>query len=111
MSIRRSFDPADFEPDTQYVLGFWLKTEDVAGNPELKASRKRTAGCCGIRLWLDGNQWYPVPSVSGTTAWRRYAYRFRTPKEALKRAYVDFRLWDASGTAWYDGVILRKVGD
>ena len=57
---------------------------------------------------LDANNWYPAPPVTGTTAWRCYAYRFRTPAAPMKNPYVRFRLWNATGTAWYDGISLRR---
>lgn len=99
-------DPA-LKPDTEYVLSFWAKTQDVEQKPV--NGKIIGASGCGINMNLDGNRWFPVPSIVGTTPWRPYAYRFRTPEEPLKVAYIRLRLWWCTGTAWFDKVSLREA--
>ncbi len=96
------------KPDTEYVLSFFLKLENVNVKPG------KTLGGFYVRM-DDGYtpHYYPAWNrrLHGTFHWQRFDYRFRTSKNAGKNSkpYVNFILRDTDGTAWLDCVSLREV--
>lgn len=87
-------------PDTEYVLGGWIRTEGVSG---------------ARGVWLAFRQLTPagatlaeIPAVSGTTPWTYYEIRFRTPV-GHESGRLDLGYDFTSGTAWFDDIVLSPV--
>jgi len=86
------------QPGTAYVIGGWIKTEDIAGDG-------------GARLAM---QWLNVsnkalktaelmPYVKGSGDWAHYEYKVTAPAGAVS-CLIWLELAGCSGTAWFDDI-------
>jgi len=89
----------EMKPDTEYLLTFFMKMENVSGS-----------GVC-VNVWDDRNRWFPTSFYTGTMPWTKQGFRFKSNPETNKKtkSYIRLRLMGASGTAWFDDVRLREV--
>jgi len=83
------------KPHTDYTLTVWIKTHQVAGNPGAQVYPYEFEGAKGAG---------PAISVTGTTDWKRYRQTFTTGDDGEGR--INFRIYGATGTAWFDGLEL-----
>lgn len=88
------------DPDTQYRLSAWIKTDNV----------KPVRGGLGALLNVHGTE-YKTPAVSGTSDWKRVEISFSSGKASRLSINCLFGGWGhATGTAYYDDVELTKLG-
>jgi Carbohydrate binding domain len=87
--------PVFLKPHTAYTLTAWIKTDNVAGSPGAQVYPYDFRGMTGAGLQI---------TVTGTTGWTRYRQVFKTGDEAAGR--INFRVFGATGTAWFDDIEL-----
>lgn len=86
------------QPNTEYTLSAWIKTQNVNGYARVRFSR----------IQPDVITWNST-SVSGTQDWTYVSVTFTTPSQFYE-GRLDL-IWDFdSGTAWYDDVVLVENG-
>lgn len=83
------------KPHTDYTLTAWIKTRDIVGNPGAQVYPYEFDDAKGAG---------PAISVTGTTDWKRYRQTFTSSDDAEGR--INFRVFGATGTAWFDGLEL-----
>jgi len=83
------------KPQTAYTLTVWIKTRDVTGNPGAQVYPYEFDGAKG------GG---PAITVTGTSDWKRYRQTFTTGSDGEGR--INFRIFGATGTAWFDDLEL-----
>ena len=88
------------EPNTDYRLSAWIKTQDV----------QRIGSGLGALLNIHNLQGQKTPAVAGTSDWRRVELTFNSGSEKQLTINCLFGGWgQARGTAWYDDVELVKA--
>ncbi len=85
------------KPRTTYTLTAWIKTENVHGSPGAQVYPYEFAGAAGASQEI---------TITGTTGWKRYRQVFTTGDDATGR--INFRMFDATGTAWFDDIELTE---
>ena len=97
----------NLKPDTDYEVTFFVRLENV---------KKLEAKSSGFYLRFDyGNGkciYYPPYPVQmdGSCPWTGFSFRVHTPKDLNSRkAYIDFNLRKATGTAWLDHLRLIEI--
>ncbi|MCD6351308.1 MAG: carbohydrate binding domain-containing protein, partial [Armatimonadetes bacterium] len=93
-NINRYF--VTLKPHTTYTLVAWIKTEAVSGSPGAQVYAWGFEGAAGTELI----------TVKGTTPWQRYTVAFTTADDVSGR--INFRLYGASGKAWFDDLALYE---
>lgn len=105
MAIRQSLP--DLKLDTNYILNFFLKTEEIIPKKKLSA--------CGVRvsIWDKKNNYFPTNSFVGTIPWTKQAFTFKTSPEVNKKvcSYIHLSIYEANGKAWFDEVTLREANE
>ena len=86
------------KPNTAYTLSCWIKTEGVAGAPGAQVYPYEFEG-------VDAG----MITVTGTRDWARQVLCFTTGEDAEGR--VNFRIYGATGTAWFDDIRLTEGTD
>jgi alpha-N-arabinofuranosidase len=90
--------PVELEPDTEYRLAGWVKTENLKG----------TTGR-GIVIHFDGDL-RPTKVLSGTNDWTLLESTYRTTGRE-NRVHISLGGWGlATGRVWIDDVRVEKVG-
>ncbi len=93
------------KPETEYVLSFYLKLENVK-----PVHPKR-----GFYVRFDEGsghaQYLPAVAMTGSMPWRRMEFRFKTHQNTGSKTtpYIRFTFPKGSGTAWVDHVRLYEV--
>ena len=88
------------EPDSDYLLSGWIKTENVKG---------ATGALLEIHS-LNGAQPKSAP-VTGTSDWQQMSFKISTGKQDTISLNLLFGGWGKStGTAWFDDLACVKVG-
>ncbi len=88
-------------PNARYELSCFLKTQDIQGaGAYIEVYGLEPSGELGKLL-------KPVPGMAGTQDWRRTAGEFATEQYARLRVYL--RIQEATGTAWFDEVMVRGL--
>jgi hypothetical protein len=90
-------------PGHDYLLAGWVRTAGV---------RVREDGAIGANLSVEGG-WERTPSVSGDSGgWRYVALRFgaRDRRQVTVAARLGFFNNTATGTAWFDDLMLLDLG-
>jgi hypothetical protein len=87
----------DLKPHTTYTLTAWIRAENAVGSPGAQVypyefEEADTAG--------------PAISVAGTSGWTRYRHVFTTAQDGHGR--INFRLYGATGAAWFDDLELTE---
>ncbi|MGD8238244.1 MAG: putative glycoside hydrolase [Armatimonadota bacterium] len=84
------------KPDTTYTLIAWAKTENVRGSPGAQVYPYEFDGATGgaMLTWI------------GTSHWREQRTVFTTGADADGR--INFRIYGATGTAWFDDIQLLE---
>jgi len=82
------------KPNTSYTLIAWAKVDQVTGQPGAQVYPYEFKGAegGGMLTW------------QGTHDWREQRTVFRTADDAEGR--INFRMYGATGTAWFDGLRL-----
>lgn len=87
------------EPDTYYTLSAWIKTQDISKpNTVHVYPYEFEDASYGKRAILI--------ATGGTHDWRFFSYVFKTGKDVTGR--INFRIFNAKGTAWFDDISLVK---
>ncbi len=92
------------KPDTKYRLSFYVKLQDVR-------PIKARGGVCA-NIWDDANRWFPAHNyLTGTLDWTFQSYELTTGKDTNKKvkSYLNLRILNAAGTAWFDDVRLEEL--
>ena len=93
------------KPETEYVLSFYLKLDDVK---PLDPTR-------GFNVRFDEGsghvQYFPRVAITGSMPWKRMEFRFKTHQNVGSRTtpYIRFQFPKGSGTAWVDHARLYEV--
>lgn len=88
-------------PGKKYRIRFYMKTKNL---------EKKSESAGAVLNICDGiNRWFPSKWILGSTEWTKYEGTFTAGKKAEKGAYILLYLWGASGTVWFDDVILEEV--
>lgn len=82
-------------PHTTYTLTAWLKTSQVTGSPGAQVYPYEFSDATGASLQI---------TVTGTTGWTRHRQMFTTGADTTGR--ISFRMYGATGTAWFDDLEL-----
>ena len=98
-NINRQY--VDLAPDTTYILSGWIKTENVTGGGGAQVYPYDYGGVIDATNWIR---------VEGTTDWTYYSMQFTTGADP-SRARINFRLFNATGTAWFDNIKLYNDTD
>ena len=100
------------KPDTNYVLTFWIKGENIN-----KVTGKFAGALVNIN-WpgRNFNSFWPRGGYSGTFGWTKQAIKFKTPpapsKDIAKNtAWLNLRFQFAPGKVWFDDVRIREIND
>ncbi len=80
-----------FEPNTDYEISVWVKTEDVQGQ--------------GPGIVFSGHPYYP--GITGTHDWQQIGFVAR-PDEPLNAVPFTLHL-SGSGRAWFDNFQIRPI--
>jgi len=96
---------AALKPATSYYFSAKMKTDSV-----VKADPNSNSSGALVQIYAGGaNEFTPLPGTSGTNDWQLIEKTFTTPATPNTTWYVRLRLWNASGTVWFDNVILQEV--
>ena len=92
------------KPNTRYRLSFFVKCENVKG-------LKRDAG---VSLCFHDNMDHAAPArayITGTTGWVHISVEFVSKKNTniASMAFVQPRITNATGTAWFDDILIEEV--
>ena len=91
------------KPDTKYRISCFVKCENVKG-------LKRDAGVS--LCWHDNvDRALPVKFLTGTTDWVHLSVEFQSRKNTniATMAFVQPRITNATGTAWFDDILIEEV--
>ncbi|MFA6100605.1 MAG: carbohydrate binding domain-containing protein [Victivallaceae bacterium] len=90
------------KPGTNYSFSAMVKYDSVV--------RDTSSDYNGVIVQLNAgtNMFFPLPAESGTRDWHPVQHSFTTPSNGTTW-YVRLRLWNASGTVWFDNVTLQEV--
>jgi hypothetical protein len=91
------------EPDTEYLLTFFVKTEGIV------PSGKSTGAY--VNIWDDKNCYFPINYYTGSIPWTKQGFQFKTGPATNKdkRSYIRLCIRKAAGKVWFDDVRLRKI--
>ncbi len=81
----------DFEPDTDYEISAWVKTENIQGE--------------GPGIVFSGHPYYP--GITGTHDWQQIGFVAR-PEEPIHTVAFSLHL-SGSGQAWIDNFLIRPI--
>ena len=92
--------------NAKYRLSFFVRLKEVAVTKGGK--------WCGVfgNAWAGGNCWSPrFFGHTGSTGWMYQELVFQTCDDPakLKQAYVSLKIMNATGTAWFDDVVLEEI--
>ena len=97
------------KPNTRYRLSYFVRYENVV--PAKKG------GGVYSNVWTEGQNWYPVNHCghTGTAGWIYQEQTFVSrPEKGEYGGYdacsLSLCLRDATGTAWFDDVLLEELG-
>ncbi len=90
-----NFQRVTLKPRTSYTLTAWIKTDGVAGSPGAQVYPYEFHDATGAGLQI---------TVTGSTGWTRYRHVFKTGDAVAGR--INFRMFGAMGTAWFDDIEL-----
>ena len=72
-----------------------------------------------LNLFDTGNRWFPDNAITGSSAsWIRQSFEFTTPADTGSKLgnnnkkivpYLRLRLFNATGTVWFDNVTLEEI--
>lgn len=83
------------KPKTTYTLTAWIKTDNLVGNPGAGVYPYEFDEAKGAGAAI---------AVTGTTDWTRHRQVFMTAEDGEGR--INFRIYGATGTAWFDDLEL-----
>lgn len=92
------------EPDTDYLLTFFVKTARIVPEPG------STSGA-SVNINDGVNRWFPLNSYVGTIPWTKQGFRLRSAPsiDGKSHPYIRLCLRGASGSACFGDVRLRKL--
>jgi hypothetical protein len=98
------------KPSTKYRFTAMIKTDNV-----IKAQPTDNGSGAVVQFFAGGfkNDYLPSGGVSGTQDWQLIEHTFTTPSSFSQTAwnswYIRLRLYNATGSVWYDNVSLKEV--
>jgi hypothetical protein len=98
------------EPNSRYILSWWVKGENIRLSEELKGGGKG-AMMFSYYLTKDNKRVYKNKSLllEGSYGWQQQSVVFSTGSEGGEFS-MSLQLRFATGTLWYDDVRLEKLG-
>lgn len=98
-STRRYFRQVPLTPRSEYILSYWIKTENVEGSDE----------DAGAGLRLGGLDFTPDRVITGTSGWEQHEVTFRTEDDdSMLLEFLLGKQGQARGTVWIDEIYLEK---
>ena len=95
----------EMKANTEYLLTFFLKTEDVV------PLERGASGVC-VNINYDKNLWFPANFYTGAVPWTKQGFKFKTAEKDPNNknpGYIRLRIMNAKGTAWFDDVKIVPV--
>ncbi len=91
------------KPGKKYRLSYYVKLENVV-------PLSRGGGAC-VQIWnTTKNFWFPGTFLSGTMPWTLQTFEFQSlPNSVAKTTLLNCNLFNATGTAWFDGIRLEEL--
>lgn len=99
------------KPATRYRLTAYMRFQNVTA--------VKKGGGIVFNLYDTGNRWFPGNAVTGSSdKWIRQSFEFTTPADTGSKLsfkgkkivpYLRLRLFNATGTVWFDDVTLEEV--
>ena len=91
----------------RYRVSFFAKGEDVRPY----ASRGGVQGVAWADESADAGKSFPVAGAAGTFDWAHFEHVYYVPKTGIEnfKPEVDLRLYFATGTAHFDGLLVEEV--
>ena len=103
-TLRRA--PYLLKPNTKYRLSCFMKANGVVplqrGGIYMEINN-------GSKNWAESGK--GGRRFSGTTDWVYQEMEFETIGEISPKAFICFRIFNASGEAWFDGIRLEEMGN
>jgi hypothetical protein len=87
------------EPNTTYQLTLWVKTEALRGQIGV-----------GLGNWGTPNTHADFGYTGGNTDWKKISGTWTSRTDETSLSILLFGLTDFSGTAYFDDIVLQKVG-
>ena len=100
-SICKSLPADRFVPGHRYRVSYFVKTKDVV---PLQSNGGVVGNVCADRNYWGG-------SICGTTDWVRQSFEFTAGPVAKCGSCLRLCLLHASGTVWFDEVVVEEVKD
>ena len=95
----------DLKPNTDYVLSYCLKIEDMSLLPGA------TSGGVVVNIWDDKNTWCPKSFYTSAMPWSRQGFQIRTGPDANKpphKSYIRLTVMNAACSVWFGDVKLSE---
>lgn len=92
-------------PGAFYRFGAWIKTENVTGKGATVALEFSGRNADGKRKYISGRY---LKGPVGTHDWKLVSATVRVPKDADDASLLLYLGKGATGTAWFDDVILEE---
>jgi hypothetical protein len=98
--VNRIYETVNVAPYRQYLLSFWMKTQDVTNT---EAVVPTVEGEDGQMLAFE------TPPVASTQDWTEYDYVFNSLNNS--QITISLGTWaDTEGTLWFDDASLTEIG-
>ncbi|WP_218094113.1 DUF7594 domain-containing protein [Paenibacillus solanacearum] len=95
---------ARVEPNQNYQLSAWIKTDNIVSNDRGVVLRYQFSDVDGKKIGAD----MFTAARKGTGDWQQLTHKMAVPSGAVK-VLVELFLWGATGTVWFDDVRLSKT--
>ena len=93
-----------YKPNTRYRLSFMLKTKNIQPQGKYSSVSAKLQEAPGKQIWVPQNG-----TVTGDTDWVRHAYEFTSGSKLSNRVSLVCWIYNASGEAWFDDVVLEEI--
>ena len=97
----------NLEPNTDYHFSCWMKGDKITAEKPWGGARFYMQD--GSKIFRDGSPVGMFKPGVGTFDWGRIEFNFNSRDIKAGKATIYLSLRGASGTAWYDDVIIEKV--
>jgi|GEM_PF-1921513 len=104
----RLFQEIRLDPSAEYELEYYVKCRDVILQPGAKFGGA-SVGVMGLKrqtLYGSGGAW---KLDAGTCDWKKVKISFNSKDLGDGLVNIQIQLTNASGTAWIDNLVLRKI--
>lgn len=95
------------KPDTEYVVTYFIRTQEVALKPGARYAGGFVNIWTGINYWFPPNAWDTTKSYQGTRAWTKESYVFKTGA-VTQPCQIRFGFFPSKGAMWIDDIRIRE---